>query len=221
VVLRLDDPIAFDPPSSIPSLGRFVIIDDYQISGGGLIEEPLPDEVTWLREKVVLRDYKWEQSNVPEAQRAERYNQRATLILISGPSGTNRKDVAKALEKRLFEEGKLIYYLGIGSLKYGVDADLLDRGDHRIEHFRRLGEVAHILLDAGILLVVSAQEVHHSEFEVLRTVIDPDQIETIWLGESRPVSLSFDLHIPSNDVDEAVRMIKSRLQDIGAIYRPR
>lgn len=221
VVLRVGDPIAFDLPSSIPTLGRFVVVDDYQISGGGLIEQVLPDEVAWLREKVVVRDYKWERSAVPETHRAERYNQRATMILISGPPGTPRKEVAKALEKRLFEEGKLIYYLGIGSLKYGVDADLLDKGDHRIEHFRRLGEVAHILLDAGILLVVSAQEIHHTDLEVLKTVVESDQIETIWLGESRPVDIACDVHILSSDVEEAVGRIKTRLQDIGAIYRPR
>lgn len=221
VVLRLADSIAFDHPSRIPTLGRFVIVDDYQICGGGLIEEVLPDEITSVRQKVVLRDYKWERSNVPENLRAERYNQRATLILISGLMGTPRKEVAKALEKRLFEEGKLIYYLGLGSLKYGVDADLLDKGDHRTEHFRRLGEVAHILLDSGVILVVSALDLHPSDFEVLRTVIHADQIETVWLGDSRPEDTPCDTYIPSTNVEEAVSTIKKRLQDIGAIYRPR
>jgi len=57
---KLRRAIAFDLAEEIPATGRFVIVDQYEISGGGTILESLEDEQTWLREKVLLRNLKWE-----------------------------------------------------------------------------------------------------------------------------------------------------------------
>jgi len=60
--LRLEKPIAFDFYEDIVPTGRFVIIDEYEIAGGGIIRNVLPDEMTRVREKIFLRNYKWEKS---------------------------------------------------------------------------------------------------------------------------------------------------------------
>ena len=63
---------------------RFIIVDQYDISGGGLIMDAGVDEQAWLREKIVLRNKKWVYSDIKPLERARRYNQKACLILITG-----------------------------------------------------------------------------------------------------------------------------------------
>ena len=77
-----------------------------------------------LRERVILRNYKWEKSQIPRDIRAEHYNQKSTLVLVTGNKNVGKKAVARALEKRLFEDGRIVYFLGIGNILYGVDADI-------------------------------------------------------------------------------------------------
>ncbi len=56
--------------------------------------------------------------------RAEKYNQRSALIIVTGEKGAGRKTLAGMLEEQLFRDGKLVYYLGVGSVLYGVNATL-------------------------------------------------------------------------------------------------
>ena len=86
----------------------------------------------------MLRNYKWEPSNIQPEHRAEKYNQKASLILVTGEHEHDRKGVAKALEEKLFEDGKVVYFLGIGNVLYGVDADIERKQENRLEHMRRL-----------------------------------------------------------------------------------
>ena len=127
------------------------------------------------REERMLRDSKWIRSDVTMQQRAERYNQRPTLVIITGSQGTGRKDIARALEQRLFEEGKHVYYLGMGSVVYGVNLDIKQKGngEYRQEHTRRLAELANILLDAGLIAIVTAVELTRSELNLIKTIVEP------------------------------------------------
>ncbi len=72
--LKLKRAIAFDLAEEIAATGRFVIVDHYEISGGGIIREALEDEQAWVRDKVLLRDIKWEYSMLSPEQRAEKYH---------------------------------------------------------------------------------------------------------------------------------------------------
>ena len=89
-----------------------------------MASEALPDRQAAVRDQVLLRNYKWEPSIIQSEHRAEKYNQKAALILVTGEQETDRKGVAKALEGKLFEDGKVVYFLGIGNVLYGVDADI-------------------------------------------------------------------------------------------------
>ena len=83
-ILKLGKACAFDVVDDIPQTSRFVIVDDYQISGGGIVLEALKDEQSWVRDKVLLRDYKWIKSYIPHAARAEKYAQQSAVIFIQG-----------------------------------------------------------------------------------------------------------------------------------------
>ncbi|HSE94705.1 MAG TPA: GTP-binding protein [Methylomirabilota bacterium] len=218
-VLTLNKAVAFDVVEENAATGRFVLVDDFEIRGGGVVREALPDRQTWVRDKVLLRNSKWEASTVSVERRAERYGQRATLLLVTGEPDADRKGLAKELEARLFAEGKVVYFLGMGNVLYGVDADIERTAANRAEHLRRLAEVANILLDAGVILIVSAARLTQEDLDLVRTTVQPDRIETVWIGDHVTTDLDCDLHLPGAEApDEAVQRIKGLLRDKGIIY---
>ncbi|HPB17437.1 MAG TPA: GTP-binding protein, partial [Clostridia bacterium] len=115
---------AFDNVAAMPSTGRFVIVDDYEISGGGIFTETIDNLHRYEKAKVMLREGKWEHGYVTVAERSEKNNQNPALVILTGAKDTNKKLFAKALERTLFDEGKNAYYLGIGSVIYGLNADI-------------------------------------------------------------------------------------------------
>ena len=212
--LRLKHAIAFDLAEEISATSRFVIVDQYEISGGGIIREALEDEQTWVRDKILLRDIKWEYSHLTPEQRAEKYQQQSAMILITGKKDSGKKPIAKGLETQLFMEGNLVYFLGIGNVLYGVDADIKGKNDQRQEHLRRLAEVAHILLDAGVILIVTAIELTQEDLELIQTTIHSDKIEIIWVGERVTTNIPYDLKIiEGKDPEAAVSRIKAHLEE--------
>ncbi|HNY28913.1 MAG TPA: GTP-binding protein, partial [Candidatus Sumerlaeota bacterium] len=187
-ILRTRRAVAFDPAEDNARTSRFVIVDQYEIRGGGILREALEDEYEAVRSHVLLRNMKWETSRISRERRAEKYNQRPTLILVTGERNTGKKTFAKALESRLFEEGKVVYFLGIGNVLYGVDADIkvAGQGGDRGEHLRRLAEVAHLLLDAGVLLVVTAVNLKRVELDLIETTVGEDRMVVVWMGGEAP-----------------------------------
>jgi bifunctional enzyme CysN/CysC len=221
VILHCRHAIAFDTVDSIPSTSRFVIVDDYEIRGGGIIREALPDEDQQMRHRVMQRNLNWAASAISRERRWERYNQKATLLMVTGKRNVGKKALARAIEQYLFTEGKLVYFMGIANVLYGVDSDIKKPGPdqtHRPEHLRRLGEVANILLDAGVILVVTAIGLTEQEMDIIRSVVDSDLIEAIWLGDE-PTNIQA-LHVPNLDnMDRTLETVKSMLQNKGIIFK--
>ncbi len=219
-IIKCNRAVAFDSAQDCALTGRFVIVDNYEICGGGIIREALEDKQTWIRDKVFIRDYKWEKSTISFEMRAERYNQKSTLLIITGQKNSGKKPLAKALEGRLFSEGKIVYFLGIGNVLYGLDADIKNVGNNRDEHIRRLSEVANILLDAGVILIITAIELTQDDLEVIKTIIDSERIEIVWSGEKVTTDISCDLIIPDPwNVEESVGMMKNLLRERRIIFR--
>ena len=223
-MLQLSNPIAFDTAENNPMTSRFVIIDNYEISGGGIIHQELDDSGSWVRDSVYTRNYKWEQSGIPSDHRAERLAQNSAMIIITGKKDTGKKTVARALEKKLFDDGKIVYFLGIGNVLYGVDADIKGHTPserENVEHIRRLAEIAHIMVDAGIILIVTAIDLRQSDIEIIKTIVNPEKIQTIWIGEQSATDLTCDLYIENpKNTEETVGIIKDLLQEKSIIFRP-
>ena len=142
--------------------------------------------------------------------------------MITGRKDTGRKQVAKALEKKLFEEGKLVYFYSMGNLLYGIDADIKNSvKNNKQEHFRRLAEVANIMLDAGVILIVSVIELARDDMQQLHMVFSHERINTVWLGEDITTDVDIDLHIPEGfSQDKTAAKIKEYLQKKGIIFKP-
>jgi bifunctional enzyme CysN/CysC len=215
-VLRTSGVIAFDPAEENAACGRFVIVDGHEVCGGGLIQEALPDASSRLHEKVFSRNRKWQESIIPRERREERYRQKAALVLVTGARDSKRKEAAKELEARLFEAGRHVYFLGIGSALYGVNADLREAGNHR-EDIRRLAEIAHILMDSGLLLVVSAAELTLDDLDIIRAALDPERIETVWVGDAAGAAVAQEALVVPDRTSDAVAAILARLRARGFI----
>ena len=220
-ILKLNKAAAFDLAADIAGTSRFVIVDNYEIRGGGIIAESLDDKQTWIRDTVMLRNYKWEKSIISPEERAEKYNQKSTLIILTGTKDAGRKEIAKTLEDKLFEDGKIVYFLGIGNVLYGIDADIKGKENQRQEHIRRLSEVANILIDAGIILIITAIELTQDDLEIMKTIITAEKIETVWVGDNLTTDIAYDLRIhEESSADDTANKLKSMLQEKGIIFKP-
>ena len=199
-----------------------MIVDDYEIRGGGIVREALPDrQAVGARPGAAPELQVGAQHHPARAAGREATTRRPRCILVTGEHEHDRKGVAKALEDKLFEDGKVVYFLGIGNVLYGVDADIERKPENRLEHMRRLAEVANLMLDAGMILVVAAAELHAGR---PRGDQDrgPARLDRDHLGRrhDHDRSRACDLHLPGGAIPEAVDQLKAHLQDKGVIFRP-
>lgn len=220
VILKTDKPIAFDTVKESAGTSRFVIVDHYEIAGGGIITEALKDEDSELRSGAMLRNYKWETSEIDVESRIEHYAQRPELIVLTGEKNTGKKDLAKALEKALLDSGRYVYYMGIGSYLYGVGADTKSGGDeNHKEQIRRFGEVANLMLDAGMILIVTATGLTESDRKILKTVVQ-GEMDICWVGNEITTDIKADMQLADSDFEyeKNIRLIRSLLKDKGIIF---
>lgn len=210
-LLRADRPLACDVAAESPMTGRFVILDGYDIAGGGLVLGVESTEDGRDRETIFRRELKWRKGLVGAPEREERFGQRAMLVLVTGKGSAARKPLAHALEKRLFDAGLASYFLGFGSVLYGVDADLRD---HPVEgeDVRRLAEIVNILLDAGLVVVATAEALSAHDQSVIVDSIGSTPIFTVWVGSGDSGGLRADRAVPdasdpdvqANSLSEAI-----------------
>jgi len=218
-------PVAFDTYAGLENLRRFVLVDNYDISGGGLLTESLASAANDddLQKRVFTREYKWERSSISFERRAEMYNQKAALVLITGPKSEDKKAIAKLLERRLFEKGKYVYYIGMSSILYGLDADISSRKDmDREENTRRFAEVANIMLDAGLILIMSASDLSGRDIRNIRRVVSGEDVYVACIssagrGEGRGLPEA-DLLLDGGRADSAVSEIEALLKRRGVIF---
>ena len=94
-------------------------------------------------------------SQVTDEERASRFGQRGATVLITGLTGSGKRDVAQALERRLFDAGRACAVLDGPTMRLGVSKDLGFTPEGRSENMRRAAECARILNDAGLIAIAS------------------------------------------------------------------
>jgi len=211
-VIETVTPIAFDLISSCEATGRFVLVDEYEIAGGGIITGAMKNGRKELDEKVLLRDMKWVRSALPAKTRLGKYSHKPQLILITGKKNGNKPKIAKILEVLLAKKGYPAYYIGIRSVIYGVDSDIRSAERYRDEHLRRFSEVLNILLDAGLTVVATASDLHEDDIENIRKIIEGRKMTLVVAGEDYFVERSSAVNITDlNDPAKAAEKIFRRL----------
>ena len=221
-VLETHKPIAFDlgVDAGLVATGRFVLVDQYEIAGGGIITEFVSDLSESLREHVRRRDYAWMNGAVSGGERAERYGQRPCLVVLTGALHPLLVRVARDAERELFGRGANVYYFGLANLAGGLDADVArehqsSSGETRDENIRHLGEIAHFLTDSGQIVLTTVADIDGYEAETLRILNQPNPMLVIRVGGDRH-GVKADLALaPDLSPEQAAAAVCRRLRERG------
>jgi len=173
VTIKTKTPICFDAFSDTPSLGRFVIIDDYNTAGGGIISSAT-DSIKSGTNNVKSKNIAIRKRLVSKKQREEALNQKGKVIWLTGLPGCGKNEIAVKLEKRLFDLGKKVYYIDSAHLRFGLSSDLAFSKEDAREQTRRIAEVADLFADSGTITIVSSVSRFRDDRENAKEIIGND-----------------------------------------------
>ena len=178
LTLRTRQPIAFDLFNTIAETGRFVLVDEYDVCGGGIITGFTPlSEIDRFRDEALYRDSHWIKSAVTPDMRAYRYGHRAAMILITGKSGVGKADLAGKLEEKLFHQNFQSYLLDGRNIQVGLGADMdQDKYFSDGEAVRRFGEVAKLFVDAGHVVISTSNVFNQEDHSNISLLVEPTPI---------------------------------------------
>ena len=203
VILETRQPVAFDLTGDCEATGRFVIVDGYDVAGGGIVTAAVADELKDLRAEARTRDFNWVAGGVTSEQRTQRSGHRSALIMFVGPAGSGKHKYARALEKALFDRGRNVYMLDGKNVLLGVDHDLwVDAAQSEL--VRRFGEVAHLLLNSGMLVVSTTNAIGLADAGAVQALIPDTPTILIDVDPAGDSHLPFDLRIRGTEPEEQV-----------------
>lgn len=207
-VFETQKPIAFDIVSQIENTSRFVIVDNYEIAGGGIVLESFNSDENSLKKYIKDRENIWQKSSVNADERAIEYGHRSKFIVITGPKNTGKNEIAKALERRLFISGHKVFYLGLSNLALGLESDSLDRPNNPYDHIRMIGELARIMTEAGQIFITSISNLDDYDLERLKLLNEPYEIMVVNIGDNNFNKFKIDLQLEQGIIkDQMVEAI--------------
>ena len=214
-LFETNKPIAFDLVSEIEATSRFVIVDNYEIAGGGIIIESSSSESNSLRNYIKDREKIWERGSVSSEERAREYTHKSKFIVLAGAKGQGKREIAKALERRLFVSGHKAFYLGISNIALGLDADSIDRPNNPDDHIRMVGELARIMTESGQIFITSISNLDDYDLERLKLLNEPYEILVVNVGENNFNKYRVDLELKTGltkeeSVDEIFRLLVTK-----------
>ena len=178
LTLRTQRPITFDLFNTIAETGRFVLVDEYDVCGGGIITGFTPlSEIDRYRDEAQYRDSHWIKGAVTSDMRAYRNGHQAAMILITGKAGVGKADLAGKLEEKLFHQNFQSYLLDGRNIQVGLGADIdQDKYFSDGEAVRRFGEVAKLFVDAGHVVISTSNVFNHEDHSNISLLIEPTPI---------------------------------------------
>src|SRR5437899_4558198 len=151
VTIQTRAPLVIDNHDRIPNLGRFVIIDDGQICGGGTIFGGIYTDRTVAKSKNIF----WTEEKITARERAVRTGHRGAVVWLTGLSGAGKSTIAQSIERDLFHRGMNTYVLDGDNIRHGLTSNLGFSPDDRMENIRRVSEVAKLMADAGTVVITA------------------------------------------------------------------
>jgi bifunctional enzyme CysN/CysC len=173
VNLNLDQPLAFDPYTRNRDTGGFILIDriNNNTVGAGMLQAALrPAE-----------NVQWQALDVGRGNRSVQKNQQACVLWFTGLSGAGKSTIANLVEKKLFGMGRHTYLLDGDNIRHGLNRDLGFTDADRVENIRRVGEVARLMTDAGLIVLVSFISPFRSERRLARSLLGAGEFFEIFI----------------------------------------
>ncbi|HCL57142.1 MAG TPA: adenylyl-sulfate kinase [Spirochaetia bacterium] len=203
-ILESRKPFAFDLARNFEETGRFVIIDQFAISGCGIVLEAVKDGDNPLNKYIEKRKTSWDFGFISRGERQNRFRHPSKFVLIAGDENDKKETIAKKLERRLFDSDFHVYYVGISSIMGGLDNDLQNSLEDREEQIRRLGELSKILSDSGLIFISTINSIDEYDIQALKILNEPNDILIIQIGKDPYSSSSADLKFTPDLTDETI-----------------
>ncbi len=166
-------PVAFDPYDRNKSTGAFIIIDKYtnHTVGAGMI-------AFGLRRG---HNIPWQQLLIGKADRAVLKAQRPGLIWFTGLSGAGKSTIANIVERKLHAASRHTMLLDGDNLRHGLNRDLGFTEADRVENIRRVGEVAKLMLESGLIVVCSFISPYRAERDGVRNLVESGEFMEVFV----------------------------------------
>lgn len=171
--LSLDRAVAFDPYTENRETGGFILIDKISNDtvGAGLLSFALRR----------AENIHWQALDVNKHARAALKGQRACVLWFTGLSGAGKSTVANLVEKRLLSLGRHTYTLDGDNVRHGLNKDLGFTDADRVENIRRVAEVSKLMVDAGLIVLVSFISPFRSERRLARELMQPGEFFEVFV----------------------------------------
>ena len=174
--LELSTPIAFEPYQQNRVLGGFILIDRLSNTtvGAGLLHFALRRS----------QNVHWQALDVNKAARAELSHQKPCILWFTGLSGAGKSTIANLVEKQLHADGRQTYLLDGDNVRHGLNKDLGFTDQDRVENIRRVAEVARLMVDAGLIVLVSFISPFRSERRMARGLVAEGEFFEVFIDTS-------------------------------------
>ncbi|MCQ8240776.1 sulfate adenylyltransferase subunit CysN [Rhizosaccharibacter radicis] len=171
--VALDQPVPFDPYEENRDTGGFILID--RLSNGTVAAGMI---------RFALRrseNVRWQSLDVDKAARALMNNQVPRVAWFTGFSGAGKSTIANLVEKRLHSLGRRTYILDGDNIRHGLNKDLGFTAGDRVENIRRVAEVARLMVDAGLIVLVSFISPFRAERRLARERLEPGEFVEVFV----------------------------------------
>ena len=171
--LSLAAPVAFDPYARNRTMGAFILIDrlSNHTAGAGMIEFGLRRATNIHRQA----------TSVGKQDRAALNRQRPALLWFTGLSGSGKSAVSDLVEAALHAQGRRTYLLDGDNVRHGLSRDLGFTDADRVENIRRVGEVAKLFVDAGMIVLASFISPFRAERRMVRDMLEPGEFIEVFV----------------------------------------
>jgi|TARA_B110000305_G_C19438445_1_gene640372 bifunctional enzyme CysN/CysC len=171
--INLDKSIIFENYNTNRALGSFILIDRVtnQTLAVGMINFSLRRSQNIYNQKL----------DVNKKSRQILNGHKSKVIWLTGLSGSGKSTIANALETRLHEQGKRTYILDGDNIRHGLSKDLGFTDSDRVENIRRIGEVAKLMVDAGIIVLTAFISPFRAERDLARSLLNEDEFKEVFI----------------------------------------
>ena len=183
--LVTDRPIVFEPYAQSRELGGFILIDKITNAtvAAGMLHFSLRR----------AQNVHWQATDIGRAHHAAFKNQKPAVLWLTGLSGAGKSTIANLVEKKLARMNRHTFLLDGDNVRHGLNKDLGFTDADRIENIRRVGEVAKLMTDAGLIVITAFISPFRSERQMVRDMMQPGEFVEIHIDTSLAVAEARDV----------------------------